>query len=265
MRIMKTRIGVCTFAAALLAVAPRQAPAQCSTWTFDSMTGYSGSHVQINGGLVSLEKSRRIGDVWEDVSLPAPANSYDSAVNDIEQFSDGCLYAASIEPVSGPDYGVVCTSCDGGATWSCVRLDDPSSGRHSRKIRRIYEASDGTIYAASYDTSSTSNNSGIWKSTDGGATWSLMHALIGSGCTGIVEAADGSLIATTKGWGSVWRCADPVYHPSTWTEVFQTPSIPWGGAPPTYPFYPPSVLPAGAKPTAENAITMAITTVTVTQ
>jgi hypothetical protein len=225
---------------------PGAAPAageECRTWSFAGWSGLSGRHVVIGDGGASIEKSRRIGDAWEEVSLPHPVNAAESEVSDIEQFSDGCIYATTIRPVSGPDHGMVCKSCDGGSAWSCADLDVPGV-RRCMKVSRISEGSDGTLYAAGYDYSATADNSGVWRSTDYGATWTLMHALPGTGCTSVIGAADGSLVATTKGNGTVWRCADPAGSPSFWAAVFQTPSIPWGGAPATYPFYPPPVLPA---------------------
>ena len=227
--------------AAWLLLAARASGQECVEWRLDDPLDFDLHHVMIGIDGASLEKNRRIGDEWDDVSLPL--NAPDSKVYDIEQFSDGCLYATGVRPVPGPFFGNVCKSCDGGATWSCAELTAPPD-RRCTNVSRLYQASDGVIYAAGYDDSSTLQNSGVWRSFDDGATWSLMHALPGKGCTSIVEAADGAILASTRNYGSVWRCADPVGAPATWVEVFQTPYIHWGGAPATYPSYPPPVLPA---------------------
>ena len=196
------------FSPAVFLVAPAlllsafEAPGQgCRTWKFDDPSGFTGNHVVIGGGAASLEKSRRIGDEWEDVSLPYSAQI--SQVRDLEVLADGCLYASSARPVAGgPDCGVICKSCDGGLTWSCADLEVPGV-RRCMKIGRFRQAADGAIYAGGYDYSLTAHNAGVWKSVAAGATWTLVHALPGTGCALVCAAADRGILGDTQGCGAV--------------------------------------------------------------
>jgi len=227
---------VALFAAFALILGHGRARAACNTWSLNDPADFTTSHASISGGRASLDKSQEIGDAWEDVSLPPGTGS----VNDLKQFSDGALYAATSVGI----YGRVYKSTDGGVTWSNTATLEVPGVRRASKVKYINEGSGGSIYAATYDTSLGSDNSGVWRSTDWGASWTVMTGLPGSGCTGVVEAANGTLIATSKGDGRVWHCPAPSGVPGTWNEVWSTPSISYGLAPSTYPSYPPVYLAA---------------------
>ncbi len=213
---------------------------QCRTWNFDTAADYITYHSTISGGAASLEKSRQIGEVWEDASLPgSPATgSYD-----LEQFSDGNLYIAARDSSNGR---VIWRSTDG-TSWNSFILEIPGV-RRAQKASRLAEGADGTIYAATQDTTifwPEPGLSGVWRSTDG-VNWGVVTGLPGGGCTSVVEAPDGALIATTKDDGRVWRCPDPGSHPEQWVEVWNTTAALVGGAlpQPNYPSYPPPYQPA---------------------
>jgi len=214
----------------------------CHSYYFNSWTDYTGSNLDISQGLAFLQKSREIGEVWENVSLPG---SPVTGIYDLEQFSDGNLYVAVEDNTHNGR--VVWKSTDGGASWSYSELEIPSV-RRADKASRLAEGADGTLYVATKDSTIFTpepGRSGVWRSTDG-VNWEVMTGLPGGGCTSVVEAGDGAIIATTKDDGRVWRHApgDPVEE---WTEVWNTTAAAVGsGAPsqPNYPSYPPPYLPA---------------------
>ena len=212
---------------------------QCRTWNFDTEADYNSYHVTISGGDASLDKSRQIGEAWEDVSLPgSPATgSYD-----LEQFSDGNLYIAAKDNYNGR---VIWRSTDG-MSWHSLILEIPGV-RRAQKAGRLAEGSDGTIYVATRDTTifwPEPGLSGVWRSTNG-VNWEVMTGLPGGGCTSVIEAPDGALLATTKDDGRVWR-HDPANGPEEWQEVWNTTAALIGGVlpQPNYPSYPPPYKPA---------------------
>ena len=79
------------------AAAPARGASDCATFRFDTWAEFTGSNVALSGG-ASLLKSREIGDLWEDVSLPGSPNT---GIYDLVQGGDGSLYAAAENPYTG--------------------------------------------------------------------------------------------------------------------------------------------------------------------
>ncbi len=218
------------------AAAPVAAPGQCHTYYFAGWDGYTGANLAISGGLLSLERTREIGEEWEDVSLPgAPA----TGIYDLVQFTDGNLYAAG-ENLNGP---VIWRSTDG-IGWAPVTLLVPGV-RRAQKASRLAVSVDGSrLYAATRDTTihwPEPGISAVWRSSDGLA-WEVMTGLPDAGgCTSVVETADGKLVAATKDSGTVWCCPDPEGAPEHWIAAWTTASAAVGGVlpQPNYPAYPP--------------------------
>ena len=222
------------------AAAPARGASDCATFRFDTWADFTGSNVALSGG-ASLLKSREIGDLWEDVSLPGSPNT---GIYDLVQGGDGSLYAAAENPYTGQ---VIWRSTDG-VSWTPSTLY-VNGLRRAQKASRLARSRDGgCLYAATADTTvfwPEPGLAGVWR-TSNGVDWEVMTGLPGEGCTSVAETADGKVVATTKGDGRVWLCADPEAFPDRWTAVWETAAAEVGGAlpQPNYPPYPPPYLPA---------------------
>ncbi len=235
------RSSIILLASGFFLASPARGSYDCATFRFDTWAAFTGSNVALSGDAVSLLRSREIGEVWENVSLPGAPNT---GISDLVQFSDGNLYAATENPYNGQ---VVWRSTDG-ASWAPITLSIPGR-RRAQKASRLAASVDGRyLYAATRDTTilwPEPGGSGVWRSSNG-VDWEAMTGLPGGGATSVVETADGLPLVTTKEDGRVWLCPDPDTFPDRWVAVWDTSAATVGGVlpQPNYPDYPPPYLPA---------------------
>jgi photosystem II stability/assembly factor-like uncharacterized protein len=80
----------------------------------------------------------------------------------------------------------------------------------------ITSSSDGTKLAAFHSSGNTGQISGIWTSTDSGATWTEVTSIGGAkSWYGITSSSDGTKLAASVWGGNIWTSAD---SGATWTE-----------------------------------------------
>ncbi len=160
----------------------------------------SGRHVAWGTGLY---RSRNGGRTWENVGLEASEHIGKILIrpddsNTILVSSEGPLWS------SGGERGVFMTR-DGGETWSNVLSIDEDTGVTDIEFD---PSNPNTVYAAAYQRRrhiwglmAGGENSGIWKSTDGGETWREITTGLPSGDMGkiglAVTPADPDLVYAT--------------------------------------------------------------------
>ena len=147
----------------------------------------------------------RLAPTWDEPSIfwDAPGkNDHAPAL-----WSDGArLYhfnGLSAGATWGPLATILRTSDDSGATWSSARIIIPEYGPRHMPIAGVFALRDGTIVLPC-DTpgggkEGVEPGTALWLSQDGGETWYDAGGTIAGIHAGVVELADGSLLAYGRG------------------------------------------------------------------
>jgi len=152
---------------------------------------------------------------------PGMFKSTDGGANWVDlKTSFGCISGIVIDPqnpttvYAGSWYGGVYKSTDGGASWSTANAGLPGSvfGAYVQALA-IDPQNPGTLYAAAL----FAPGSGVFKSTDGGASWSstgLPAVAVGLAVdplnTSTVYAATSTTVFQSLDGGGSWRDLSPV-------------------------------------------------------
>ena len=125
---------------------------------------------------------------------------------------DGTLYAGTV--------GNIYKSQDQGQTWSSALKTIPNADDESC----IFVSSNGYIYFSPAGNSISQSNTGLWRSTNQGQSWTRVLALNASECIwGIDQDNNGALFAgvyTTGSLNSNARIFRSVNNGSTWDSVY---------------------------------------------
>lgn len=170
----------------------------------------------INSGLRAISISRLTNDPQN------PATLYANAGDGIFKTDDGGInwnhttgvYLLAIDPQNaatlfGTRVGSLSKSTDAGASWSPANVGLPE-GQGVASLT-VDPRNSSTVYAglASSDPGSGGRNGGVWKSSDGGATWAKLDAQPGGG--GVrgfaIDPQDSSTLYAWNGMG-LFRGAD---------------------------------------------------------
>ena len=198
-----------------------------STW--DSNVIYVGGGEKTVRGNVShgygIYKSLDAGRTWEHKGLP---DSHRIPRIRIHPRNPDHVYAAVMGHLSGPnDERGIYRSMDGGESWERVLFINDEVGFVDLAMDptnpRVLYASAWRVIRTPYSLESGGEGSGIWKSTDGGDTWSEVTGQdngLPSGTLGIsgiaispvnpdkiwviIEAAEGGVFRSDNG-GESWR------------------------------------------------------------
>lgn len=177
-----------------------------SSTSFDSLaispnfatdsTIFAGSGANDGG----VYKSTNGGITWTQVNSGLPSYVYVRSLAISPSYStDSTLFAGVMDSVY--------KSTNGGTTWTQVSSGLPSTyfEAHSLAISPNY-STDGTIFAGIWDIV----NGGVYKSTNGGATWTLVNSGLTS--TNVISLAispnystDGTIFAGTMGTDGIYK------------------------------------------------------------
>ncbi len=155
------------------------------------------------GREVALAASRlRYGTTeWEPASLfwDAP----DRTETSVAFHRDGdrilCFIGVSAASTWGSTETVLRISEDNGATWTPARIINPNHGQRNMPVESILRLSDGTLLLPCDAVSTGDGGTAIHLSTDNGETWSDPGGKTAGIHAGIVELADGRLMAHGRG------------------------------------------------------------------
>jgi photosystem II stability/assembly factor-like uncharacterized protein len=172
--------------------------------------GLGESHIR--GNIMQgdgIYKSTDAGKTWVNVGFKTPGMTISRLR--VHPANPDVVYAAVLGNVvaPGPERGVYRTR-DGGKTWQRVLHRDDRTGAVEIQIDmqrpEILYASLWEAYRISWQMSSGGPGSGIFKSTDGGDTWTEITRNPGlpAGVYALVENAQGGLYATDDA-GATWR------------------------------------------------------------
>ena len=185
--------------------------------------------VQLRGNVMQgdgVYKSTDAGQTWSHLGLEATRAIARVRVHPTDPDR---VYVAALGDPTGPNEARgIYRSSDGGKTWDHVLFVSPRAGAVDLvldpKTPDVLYASIWQVYRNAYQLWSGGPDSGLWKSTDGGETWTKLHANSGFangelGKIGIdVSAADPNrLYAIVEAHdGGLYRSDDAG---ATWTHV----------------------------------------------
>ncbi len=166
--------------------------------------------------LLTIHRSLDEGRTWTPATVPVDGDSYFKFVNDLAEDANGILYA-----VGRPG---VMKSVDGGMNWKRVNIS--LTPRHSYAqtnrdfVRNVLVLRDNSVlitvpfYQKSYEYEYVwfYEYTDVYRTTDGGATWSLYFTQNQVDITAIVEAQDGALVFTDQNY-VVHRFANGISTP----------------------------------------------------
>ena len=162
------------------------------------------SCVEESGRELSCAASRlRWGtEDWEDASLfwDAPArNDVTCALWTDEEGTAYHFSGLAFATTYGCPSIVLRTSNDSGGTWSKARFIITERGTRLVPISGVFRMSDGTIVLPCDAGTMEDPGSALWLSTDDGRTWNDAGGRVRGIHAGVVERADGSLLALGRG------------------------------------------------------------------
>lgn len=155
---------------------------------------------------------------------PGMSKSTDGGANWVDlRTSFGCISGIAIDPqnpatvYAGSWYGGVYKSTDGGASWSAASAGLPGAGLYGAYVQALTmdQQNPGTLYAAGL----FAPGSGVFKSTDGAATWTGTSTGIQANVvalavdplnTSTVYAATSTTVFQSLDGGANWRDLSPV-------------------------------------------------------
>lgn len=191
-----------------------------------------GGYLSTGSGGVYMNdtwRSTDSGATWTCVSTDGgwTARDHFAAV----ALPDGSVVLMGGEKAGSVPLGDVWRSADQGATWTCMTGDAEWQNRSSHSAVAL---PDGSIVLMGGWNPNTEWFADVWRSTDTGATWSVMtsHAAWAPAFSGVYGATscvlpDGSIVFMGGNNGGF---ANPVYRSAdmggTWTNMG---SPPWGG------------------------------------
>jgi photosystem II stability/assembly factor-like uncharacterized protein len=172
---------------------------------------FSDQHGLASGSEGSMYESTDAGEHWRLSALSAiqvPLNT--NSIIGIGAGSQGRVYAVG-------DRSVLCTSSDGGLTWSTVQVST-----YGQTFMKVHEYSDSVVIASGLD-------SALQRSTDGGWTWKKIdgmrplgyHSLIQKGKT--LWMSGSKYLLTSLDSGLSWQVIDSVTLP-----IFDMTTLPDG-------------------------------------
>jgi hypothetical protein len=141
---------------------------------------------------------RRGAEEWEPASVFWDAPDRNDHAPALWHDGRGTLYhfvGLSAAATWGNLATVMRTSTDSGATWSQARLILPDHGMRHMPVESVFETGDGQILLPV----DANQGSAIWLSPDGGRTWHDPGGAIAGIHAGIVQLADGRLMALGRG------------------------------------------------------------------
>ena len=169
----------------------------------------SNSNYVYAAGYYDIWKSTDAGQDWTELDLTSSLRGNPGAVDDIivDPNNENIIYAAYGNGFGGDStsYGIH-ESTDGGNTWTWLTNGLPPANQITRVSLAMAPSDDQILYAAingNKPGSSTLDTNRVYRSTDGGASWSVLPSV-----------AKGTDFGGNQGWYNNVIAVDPT-HPDT--------------------------------------------------
>ncbi|MCC5806886.1 MAG: SUMF1/EgtB/PvdO family nonheme iron enzyme [Opitutales bacterium] len=152
------------------------------------------------GLLIAAARFRAGGEAWDTAAkfLTVPGRNLHGPA--LYTDGDGTVYHFNGYSAGGQIHHILAmimrTSTDNGRTWSKPKLIGPEHGSRHQVIDRVFETGDGAMVLAA---DSNPGGTALHLSRDGGKTWSDPGGTIPGIHAGVVELADGRLLAIGRG------------------------------------------------------------------
>lgn len=187
------------------------------------------------------------GGVWKTTNATAANPTWTTTTSDMPSLSIGALAFDPLDPTSqtvwagtgrfssyyrygGSRAGLLKTT-DGGASWTLVNGGGVLTGKN---ISGIVVRGDTILVSVNTADSAVTTNLGVWRSTNGGSTFTQMAVGDGSGATGLPAGVSYDIVSSPAAPDTVYTCiampstasAKGIYKSTnlgaTWTRVSTT-------------------------------------------
>lgn len=156
-----------------------------------------------------LHRSTDYGSTWATLPLiPGPNGFTGNGYNGFKKVNDNRILAMGFGGILG---NAISKSDDGGATWTASFTGIAPANNGNVTIEDASVAEDGTIYIASRQ------NTGVYKSTDNGDSWTELATSIASSLWSIFAVDNSTLIVGAN--NGIYRSTD---GGASWTQVLDT-------------------------------------------
>ncbi len=182
----------------------------------------------VNGGIWKTTNATSASPTWiqqtdGQLSLSASDVAFDPTDGSNQTLIAGFGRFSSFASRGGARNGVIRTT-DGGATW--VQVGTPMIGRNISKVVARGNTLLASVDVADSFTCGSGGNVGIWRSTNGGSSWSLVTSgLIGGSADALAEDPTNNavLYASMTDLGNVCGTGDGIFRSAdtgaTWSKV----------------------------------------------
>ncbi|MCB1206665.1 MAG: hypothetical protein KDN18_20570, partial [Verrucomicrobiae bacterium] len=176
----------------------------------------------VNGGVWKTTNARAANPVWNTTmidlpSLPIGALAFDLLDPTSETVWAGVGRFSSYSRIGGSRIGLYRTT-DGGANWTHV---DGSGVLAGKNISGLVVRGNTILISVNTADSSSTTNGGVWRSTDGGTTFTRMTVGDGTGATGLPSGVSYDIVSSSAAPNTIYTNV-ALTTPSTAKGIFRS-------------------------------------------